>query len=133
MNSGRARGGPYNTKMIHHHGPVYRLAVVASEDWLRALPGQCGPTENEPDVVFGSYVFQLVWRNDLGQTQRQPVPRDGEKLKNRHNRRIACRNRGLYSLVLETVHLSKGGDLIFSKAPAPRESTPDRGRCDRAG
>jgi len=58
MNSGRARGGPYNTKMIHHAEPIYRLAVVASEDWMRALPGQCGPTENEPDVVFGSYVFQ---------------------------------------------------------------------------
>jgi hypothetical protein len=57
LNSGRARGGPWNSQTIHHHSPEYRIAM-AGDHPDRVLVGQQGPTEKEPNVVFGSYVYQ---------------------------------------------------------------------------
>lgn len=63
--TGRCRGGPFNSKLATHHGSIYRLGFDTNNP-LRALPGQQGPSLAEPCVSFGSYVWfeaisEWVW------------------------------------------------------------------------
>jgi hypothetical protein len=58
LNSGRARGGPHNSQQIHHHGPEFRIAFAGDVKEWRPLHAQQGPTEKEPNVMFGSYIYQ---------------------------------------------------------------------------
>lgn len=74
--SGRCRGGPYNTKQLHHGEDKYRVAVDAA-DPKRVYPGQVAPSQFAPDIRFGVYFHrdgEWHW-NDLGKivsSQRPP-------------------------------------------------------------
>lgn len=67
--SGRCRGGPLNTKMLHHPETAYRVAVDA-KDPLRIYVGQVAPSGFAPEIKFGIYFYNLAARewiwNDHG-------------------------------------------------------------------
>lgn len=85
MFSGRCRGGPLNTKAIHHPETAYRVAVDA-KDPLRMFIGQVAPSTFAPDIRFGVYFFnhaagEWIW-NDHGRlvsSQRPETVETGDK------------------------------------------------------
>lgn len=65
--SGRCRGGPLNTKMLHHGEPKHMVAVDAQNP-LRIYVGQVAPSKFAPDIRFGLYFHrdgEWHW-DDLG-------------------------------------------------------------------
>lgn len=69
MLSGRCRGGPFNTKPLHHPESPFRIAVDA-KDPLRIYVGQVAPSKFAPEIKFGSYFYdhakgEWIW-HDMG-------------------------------------------------------------------
>lgn len=69
MFSGRCRGGPLNTKTLHHPETAFRVAVDADNP-LRIYVGQVAPSKFAPNIKFGIYFYNLAMRewiwNDHG-------------------------------------------------------------------
>lgn len=85
MLSGRCRGGPLNTKMLHHPEPKYRVAVDAANP-LRIHVGQVAPSTFAPNIKFGIYFYDHAkgeWNwNDLGKLVSSQRPETAEAVHN---------------------------------------------------
>jgi hypothetical protein len=85
MFSGRCRGGPLNTKNLHHPETAYRVAVDADNP-LRMYVGQVAPSRFAPNIKFGIYFYnhaagEWVW-NDHGRIVSSQQPETAETVHN---------------------------------------------------